>query len=116
MLPWHIYKLPFIIIVICFGYLGRFQDLYFFHSFRKQQGVTNAISKTSVKKTGHNSTIYTSSSHKLKDRHSEQCGIHNNSTPGEEPDCIIAGVHVLNYLFSYLIAFFISVQHFTNSI
>lgn len=86
----------------------------FFHSFRKQQGVTNAISKTSDKRTGHNSTIYTSS-HKLKDRHSEQCGIHNNSTPGEEPDCIIAGVHVLNYLRSYLITFSVSLRHFTKS-
>lgn len=82
----------------------KIQDLYFFQSFRKQQCVTNAISKTSDKKKGHNSTIYTSS-HKLKDRHSEQCGIHNNSTPGEEPDCIIAEVHVLNYLFSHLTAF-----------
>lgn len=45
------YRLLFIIIIISMGCFGRFQDLYFFHSFRKQQGsATNAISKTSVKK------------------------------------------------------------------
>lgn len=80
--------------------------IFSIHSESNKASLMPFLKQVSKKKTGHNSTIYTSSSHKLKDRHSEQCGIHNNSTPGEEPDCIIAAVHVLNYLFSYLIAFF----------